>query len=79
MKHSKDEGEQGIEQARRFAVAAKSLLSRRYNEMEEARRHSTSTLADYIKAVEAYQQQEELFHAAVKEWKDLHEQQGEKI
>lgn len=62
-----------VESARKFAVAAKSLLNRRYNEMGEARRNSTSTFENYMKAVEAYQRQEELFHAAVQEWKTLHE------
>lgn len=64
-----------VEKARRFAAAAKSLLSRRYNEMEEARRSNSSTFENYMKAVDAYQRQEELFQAAVKEWKDLHEKE----
>lgn len=65
-----------VEQLRRKAAAAKSLLSRRYNEMNEALRNTGSTFEDFQRAREAYHEQHEVFDAAVKAWKDAHE--GEK-
>lgn len=59
-----------IEDLFRKASAAKSLLSRRYNEMEEHRRNSTSTFEDYLTAVDVYKEQEEIFQAAVSAWRE---------
>lgn len=64
-----------VEQLRRKAAAAKSLLSRRYNEMNEALRNTTSTFEDFQQAREAYHEQHGVFDAAVKAWKDAHEGQ----
>lgn len=64
-----------VEELRRRAAAAKSLLSRRYNEMEEHRRNSTSTFEDYANAVEIYQQQEAVFQDIVKRWREAHERE----
>ena len=64
-----------VEQLRLKAAAAKSLLSRRYNEMNEALRNSSSTFEDFQRAREAYDQQQEVFDAAVKAWKDAHEKE----
>lgn len=75
MPTPKPDKELTVEEARRVAAAAKSLLSRRYNEMNEALRNSQSTFQDYCLAHEVYQQQQEVFHAAVKRWKQLHEAQ----
>lgn len=61
-----------VEKLRRKAVAAKALLSRRYNEMENCRRGSTKTFAEYVESVEAYNAQAEAFHAAVQAWKEAH-------
>lgn len=71
----KTEKELTVEEARRIASAAKSLLSRRYNEMNEALRNSQSTFEDYCVAHEAYQQQQDRFRTAVREWRRLHEAQ----
>jgi hypothetical protein len=49
------------EELRRRASAAKALLSRRCNEMDEHRRNSASTFQDYLKAVDVYRAQEEAF------------------
>lgn len=67
--------ESEVERLRRKAAAAKSLLSRRYNEMNEALRNSSSTFEDFQLASEEYQRQHEVFDAAVKAWKDAHEAQ----
>lgn len=64
-----------VEQLRRKAAAAKSLLSRRYNEMNEALRNTSSTFEDFQRAREAYHEQHEIFDTAVKAWKDAHEAQ----
>lgn len=50
-----------VERLRRAASAAKSLLSRRYNEMNEALRNSECTFTDYLQAVERYKEQEDVF------------------
>lgn len=62
-----------VEQARRIASAAKSLLSRRYNEMNHALR--SGTVEDYCASHKAYKEQEDRFHAAVRGWKQLREAQ----
>lgn len=62
-----------VEQLRLKAVAAKSLLSRRYNEMNEALRNSQGTFEDFQRARDAYDEQHQVFDAAVKAWKDAHE------
>ena len=63
-----------VERLRRVASAAKSLLSRRYNEMNEALRNSESTFTDYLQAVERYKEQKEIFQQAVRAWKEAHGQ-----
>lgn len=60
-------------QLRLKAAAAKSLLSRRYNEMNEALRNSSSTFEDFQRAREVYNRQSEVFDAAIKAWKEAHE------
>jgi hypothetical protein len=61
------------EELRRRASAAKALLSRRYNEMDEHRRNSASTFQDYLKAVDVYRAQEEAFQDMVKRWRKASE------
>ncbi len=61
--------EPSVEDLRRKVAAAKSLLSRRYNEMENCQRSSTKTFADYLRAAEAHAAQSDVFQTAVKAWK----------
>lgn len=64
-------GELTVERLRRKASAAKSLLSRYQNELDNHRRRSgPPNIAEYNRLVDKVKRQSEVFQQAVHAWKE---------